>query len=186
MATVQLRDKEYYLDFIGIAELDMRRLARELAIGLVPHNIIFDAYGIGEREWAELSHNKQFLALLQEEGQTWMAAKNARERIELKTWAMIEEALPQLFAYLHDPDFADAAKVSLFSAMQKQVGIGQKDGIGASDPGQKVSITINTGSNQVKLEHQVPTIDVTPEVIEPTPEPTSPTPSDKPRNPWRM
>lgn len=175
MATMVIGEGQHHVDFVGLKEIDLRRLARELAMGLIDPTIILESHGVDENRWVELCRNRRFLELLQDEHQTWYAAKNTRERIELKTWAGIEDALPQLFGYLHMPDFSDAAKVSLFSALQKQIGIGIKSD-GSSDPGQKVTININTGTQQVHVEHGP---DITPEVTEPM------TIEAQPASPWR-
>ena len=162
MAIVVAEDKPHRkLDHVGEIEVDLRRLAREVAMGIVDVDVILEKHELSARDWERIADNPRFKALLREEMITWHSGLNTRQRVEIKTWAMIEEALPQLWNYLHDDRFADAAKVSLLSALQKQVGIGQKDAALAGDGGQRISITINTGTDQVKVER-----DVTPQVIE--------------------
>lgn len=149
------------VDLVGRVEVNIRRLAREISIGILKPDQILKLHGLTEDQWHELASSKGFQELLGEEMQLWQSGLNTKQRVELKTWAMLEEALPTLWDLLHNNDFNDAAKVSLIGALQKQVGIGQKDiqqGAGADS---RISITITTGSGQVKVEQEA-----TPKVIE--------------------
>src|SRR3954471_22855608 len=76
MATMVIGQKEHSINFVGLKEIDMRRLARDLAMGLVDPALILECHGIDENRWVELCRNKRFLELLQDETQTWYAAKN--------------------------------------------------------------------------------------------------------------
>jgi hypothetical protein len=148
-------------DLVGRVETNVRKLAREIAIGILNPDQILKLHGLTEAQWHELAASRAFQELLGEEMQLWQSGLNTKQRVELKTWAMLEEALPTLWNMLHDKDFNDAAKVSLVSALQKQVGIGQKDVQQNGSADSRISITINTGTEQVKVEREV-----TPQVIE--------------------
>lgn len=149
------------VDLVGHAEVNVRRLAREISIGILTPDQILKLHGLSEDQWHELAASKGFQELLGEEMQLWQSGLNTKQRVELKTWAMLEEALPTLWGFIHSPDFNDAAKVSLIGALQKQVGIGQKDMQQNSGADSRISITINTGTEQVKIEREA-----TPKVIE--------------------
>jgi hypothetical protein len=62
-----------------------------------------------------------------------------------KTWQIIEDALLKFQEYLHSPHFSDTAKVQLLQALQKQVGVGQRDGNPGAAMGERFQITINMG-----------------------------------------
>lgn len=149
------------VDLVGRVEVNVRKLAREIAIGILSPDQILKLHGLTDDQWHELAASKQFQSLLGEEMELWQSGLNTKQRVELKTWAMLEEALPTLWNMLHDKDFADAAKVSLIGALQKQVGIGQKDVQQNGSADSRISITINTGTEQVKVEREI-----TPQVIE--------------------
>lgn len=146
------------VDRVAVEEQKLRSLAREIAMDIIDPAAILKARGITAETFAVIASNERFKRLLREELEVWSGALNTRERVDIKTYAMIEDFLPQAWQYLHSPHFADTAKVSLFQALQKQVGIGQKDGA-LADPGQKVQITINmSNGHKLAVEH-----DVTPE-----------------------
>jgi hypothetical protein len=88
-----------------------------------------------------------FRIMLQEEKERWNSSLNVKERVELKTWAIIEDALLQFQQYLHSPTFADASKVALLTALQKQVGVGQREAT-IGEVGQRVEININYGGEK--------------------------------------
>jgi len=160
MAMPVLSDDIKRFDLSGEHEVNLRRLAREIGIGIIDRETIFKNHGITTDIWLQIATNPQFQKLLAEECERWSATLNTRERVDIKTLAMIEEALPAMYANLHDPRFGDAAKVALFTALQRGVGIGLRGADGAGTmPGEKVSITINLGEDKkLTVEHQMPTI----------------------------
>jgi hypothetical protein len=52
----------------------------------------------------------QFRIMLQEEKERWNSTLNIKERVDLKTWAIIEDALLQFQQYLHSPTFSDTPR----------------------------------------------------------------------------
>jgi hypothetical protein len=132
-------------------------LARELAMDIYPLETILEHHQITPETFNRIKSHPRFTALLQEHLHLWNASLNARERVDLKTIVMIEEALPELNARLHDPKEPLNAKVELFKALQRGAGIGvnaKLDGVA----GEKISITINMGSDkELKVVKELPT-----------------------------
>jgi len=141
-------------------EARLRTIARELAMSILEPATIFKMHGVTETEWQRISAMPQFVAMMKEELSIWNSTMSMRERVDVKTLSMIENALPQMYRYLHDDKFSDTAKVNLFIALQKGVGIGMKELTSNGNPGEKIQITINMGQDkQLTIEH-------TPQVIE--------------------
>lgn len=142
-------------------EARLRTIARELAMSILEPATIFKTHDVGEDEWYRISNHPQFLAMMKEELAIWNSTMSMRERVDVKTLSMIENALPQMYRYLHDPKFSDTAKVNLFVALQKGVGIGvAKDLTNGVNPGERIQITINMGQDkQLTIEHEMKTIE---------------------------
>jgi hypothetical protein len=128
-------------------ERKMRFLAKELAVDIVEPAKICELMEIDVDEWDQIIQHPQFRIMLQEEKERWNSSLNIKERVDLKTWAIIEDALLQFQQYLHSPTFNDNAKVALYAAMQKQVGIGQRE-TSVGEVGQRVEININYGGEK--------------------------------------
>jgi hypothetical protein len=139
----------------GKAEINLRKLAREIAMQILPLENILQLHQISVEELERLQGWPSFMKMLAEELEVWNSALNTKQRVEIKTWSMLEEALPSINQYIHSPDFNDSAKVALIGVMQKQVGIGVKENSSAGTSGEKISITINTGSQELKLEREI-------------------------------
>jgi len=135
-------------------ETNLRKLAREIAMSILPLEDVLELHGLSADEFANLQDRPAFMRMLAEETEVWHSALNTKQRVEIKTWSMIEEALPAISRYLHSPDFNDSAKVALLATLQKQVGIGVKENSSAGSGSEKISITINTGSQELKLERE--------------------------------
>ena len=122
---------------------------------ILPLEDILNLHQISLDEFERLEGWPSFMRMLAEETEVWQSALNTKARVEIKTWSMLEEALPAINEYIHSPDFNDNAKVALIGVMQKQVGIGVKENSNAGASGEKISITINTGSQELKLEREI-------------------------------
>lgn len=152
-------------------EINLRKLARELAMRILPLEDILSLHQLSMSDLERLEGWPSFMKMLAEETEVWQSALNTKQRVEIKTWSMLEEALPAINEYIHSPNFNDNAKVALIGVMQKQVGIGVKESSTAGTSGEKISITINTGSQELKLEREIaPVIEAT--AIEDLPAPT--------------
>lgn len=163
-----LTDEEPPRHLAARVEINLRKLARELAMRILPLEDILNLHQVSMSDLERLEGWPSFMKMLAEETEVWQSALNTKQRVEIKTWSMLEEALPAINEYIHSPNFNDNAKVALIGVMQKQVGIGVKENSTAGASGEKISITINTGSQELKLEREInPVIDA--QVIEELP-----------------
>lgn len=141
-------------DVHGEHEVNMRRLATELAMGILAPEDILQMHGIrDDATWMQIATNRQFQRMLAEETEIWGSGLNTRQRVDIKTMSMLEQSLPEMFKCLHDPSFAHVAKVKLFEALQRGSGIGVREGAQMAT-GEKVSITINLGEDRkIVIDH---------------------------------
>jgi hypothetical protein len=116
---------------------------------------ILDKLDMSLAEWDAIIQHPQFKNMLREEKERWESALNSKERVEIKTWYILEDALERLQGYLHSDTFGDTAKVQLFQALQKQVGVGSRDVQAGAGTGERFNITINMGGEEVKASHDV-------------------------------
>lgn len=143
-------------------EARWRSVAREIAMDIFELQDILKNHGVEADEWERMSSSRGFTQMLREAIATWTSSLNVRERIEARTLSMLEGSLQELYRAMHDPEFSHNAKVELFKALSKNVGIGIKDAPGGGNLGERVSITINMGEGGPAVEVK----DVTPEVTE--------------------
>lgn len=142
-------------------DVDMIRLAREIAMDMRPLDDILDTLKITQERYNEICSNPRFQKYLQTALEEWNSALNTSERVKIKSMAFVEEALPEFYARAHDPKESLAAKTEVLKAVARFAGIGgtaQVGGIG----GEKMVVTINLGADhQLRFER-----DVTPQVID--------------------
>lgn len=146
-------------------EARWRSVAREIAMDLFELPVILRNHGVDDDEWERMAASRGFQEMLREAIATWNSSLNARERIEARTLGMLECSLQEMYRAIHDPEFSHNAKVELFKALSKNVGIGVKDGSGAGT-GERVTISINMGEDR-----RVEVKDITPEGKEPAEKP---------------
>lgn len=137
------------------------KLARELAMGIHSLDTILQNNQIDQNNWESIQKHPRFLQLLEVESSTWGSALNTHERVKLKSAAMIEEWLPELFVRMHDSNEALNSKIEAGKLVRDLAGFA-KGAVGFEGGGERFSVTINLGAdNQIKIEK-----DVTPKVIE--------------------
>lgn len=125
-----------------------------------PLDDILATHGIESSEWDEISKKPAFQGLLQSEIEAWQSATNTSERVKIKTLSMVEEALPEFYARMHDQKEPLSAKVEVLKTISKFAGIGGT--VEGANLGEKLTVTINLGSDHsLKIEK-----DVTSKVIE--------------------
>lgn len=138
-------------------EARWRSVAREIAMDIFELPVILRNHGVEDDEWDRMASSRGFQEMVREAIATWNSSLNVRERIEARTLGMLECSLQEMYRAIHDPEFSHNAKVELFKALSKNVGIGVKDGPGVN-AGERVSIMINMGEDR-----RVEVKDITPE-----------------------
>lgn len=145
-------------------DLSLVKLAREIAIEHHDTETILRRYQIDQETWSKIKSNPRFSQLLEAEIIAWQSATNTKERVQLNTSAMVEEALPELNSRLHDPKEALNHKVELLKVLTKIAGMDRVEREGAGGDG--FHITINMGEDtKLEFNKKAPAqdaIDVTP------------------------
>lgn len=151
-------------------EINIVKLAREIAMDLRELPQILEHHCISRDEFERLKRNPYFIKVLQGETEAWQSATNTGERVKIKAAAMAEEWLPELFKRIINPKEDLLKVVKGGELVVKMAGLNAEDGKG-SNPSDKVVITINMGAdNRLQVAKQV-----TPQVIdhEPTLDPAT-------------
>lgn len=139
----------------GNGELIFVQLAREIAMDIHPLEQILKNHEIGAARWEEIRTNPRFQALLLRQMEEWNSALNTGERVKLKALSCIEEALPEFYGRMHNPNETLPAKVKALEVFAQIAGIG-KNAQGAGPSGEKFSVVINMGDDK-KLTISAPT-----------------------------
>lgn len=149
------------------AEAKLVKLARQIAMGIkdLP-DILFDN-SLTLREFDEIKQLPLFNSILASELKAWEGASNTNERLRVKSAAMLEEFLPELYARLNDAKEPLMAKIKALELSAKLAGFSDKADQPAGSPGDKVSVIINLGADhKLVYDKQLP-----PKVIEHEPPP---------------
>ncbi len=128
------------------------KLAREIAMGIksLPE-VLFDN-SISQKKYAELLELPHFQRLLASEVSAWASAMNTAERVKLKSSALIEEYLPELYARLNDQNEPLSSKVKAIEVVAKLAHLGEKEIAPSISPGDRVQVIINMGAD-AKLQY---------------------------------
>lgn len=137
-------------------DVKLLRLAREVAMDIVPLTQILEQHQIDQNEWEGIAKHPHFQSLLASERQAWESATNSEERVRFKSLAMIEEALPEFYARMHDAREPLTAKTEVLKTIARFAGVGNNS-FDSSVSGEKLSVTINLGADhQLKIEKELP------------------------------
>ena len=146
-------------------EVTLVRLARELAIGILPLKTILESHQIDQNIWETIQKHPRFLQVLEAETVAWSSALNTHERVKLKTAAMIEEWLPEAYMKMHDANETLNSKTELGKLIRDLAGF-TKQGVGVEATGEKFSVTINLGAdNQLKFEKSAGPVTIEGEMV---------------------
>lgn len=128
-------------------EAKLVKLARQIAMGIKDlGDILFDN-DLTLREWDEIKQLPLFSRTLESEVKAWAGADNTHARLKLKSAAMLEEYLPELYARLNDRQEPLMAKMKAVELVSKIAGFGDREVSPAGNPGDKVHVIINLGAD---------------------------------------
>jgi len=131
------------------------KLAREIAMGIHPMETILSNNQIDGNYWETIQKHPRFLQYLESETSAWGSALNTHERVKIKSAAIIEEWLPELFTRMHDANENLNAKIEAGKLVSKLAGMGLA-GAQITDGSERFSVTINLGADsQIKFEKQL-------------------------------
>jgi hypothetical protein len=131
-------------------DYDLIRLAREIAIDHYDIEDLLDRYQLTYEHWLTLWSYPRFTRLLASEEESWRSAKNTRERVKLKSAAVIETYLEDAAKSLLDAKETLVAKTGLAKLIASFAGIGTEHdqkhgGVGG------FSIVINLGDRTLNI-----------------------------------
>lgn len=158
-------DYEPMLSAAAKQEIDIVKLAREIAMDLRPLKDILEHHRVDQPSFEKLKRHPYFSRVLAAEVEAWQSAVNTGERVRLKSQAMMEEFLPDLYKRMVAPkeDLMKVVKGAELVAKLADLGQSNKE----QNPGDKVVIHIDMGqAGQMKVAKEV-----TPQVIDHAPSP---------------
>lgn len=156
-----------------LTEVDISRLAREIARNLRPLELVLEAHGIEAEQWDLIKQTPIFLTRLAEEAAVWVGTTrdNLRTRIATKAAVAVEEAMGEAISMIGDPRIGGEARIKALQFLAK---LGQLDVNQATkdDGSGRVTINILLGGKKLSFDKETnePRIingeaqDVTPEV----------------------
>ena len=133
------------------SDIDLVRLAREIAMDILPLETILKQYDISDETWSKLQLNTKFRVLLGSEVESWSSALNTYERVKVKSASMLEEWLPTLHSRMSDDTEPLPAVIEAGKMLAKIAGLGSEKDIGAGI-GERFVINISMGPAAQPLE----------------------------------
>jgi len=126
----------------------VRSLARDVAMDIADLDTILATHKVTLEQFNALRITPRFIGYLEEAVATWNGVGNTKERIKAKALAMVEEALPEMYAALVSPFQQLNHRVALLQQVTRLAGVGAAPLDGEADLASKVSITINMGDGK--------------------------------------
>ena len=142
------------------SDITLVKLAREIAMDIQPLATILKQYSISDQTWAELQTNSKFNMLLSSEVEAWQTALNTHERVKMKSAAMLEEWLPDLYLRMHDAEEAMPAVIEAGKMLARIAGLGMPTDVQGAI-GERFVINISMGPQAEPVSFAK---DVTPQV----------------------
>lgn len=132
----------------------VRDFAYQVATEVDTFDAICKAFGLTIKQGHALTRHPKYESYLHQARTEWAAVHNTAQRAELKAARATEEAIPAMYAFIHDPAAPGSAKVEAFKALGRIGKVGERaTKEGAS--GETLKITINLGEDR-KLEIEKP------------------------------
>src|SRR6188768_727111 len=131
-------------------DINIIKLAREVAIDHYPINEILARYGIPHHIWDELEVWPRFVELVEIERQNWNSATNTNQRIKLKSATLIEESMEKLYDALHGNETLNS-KIELIKILGKFAGLDAPSQTIGEVAG-RVTINIKIGETQFAFD----------------------------------
>jgi hypothetical protein len=153
-----------------LTEVDLSRIAREIARDIQPLEILLERAGINSEQFERIKQNPIFQTRLMEEAQIWSSTtkQNLRERVSIKAAVAIEELLLDTVNLIRDPDIPGAARVQGLQFLAKLGHLGEGP-LTKDDGSGRVQINILIGGQKLSFDKESTVIEgevVTPGVSE--------------------
>ncbi len=140
-------------------------LSREIAIGIRPLAQILETANVSQDHWQVIEQHPRFRQLLQAQMDEWHAVGATHERVKLKSAAIVEQVLPDLYRSIVNEDEGLGHRNEVLKTVARLAGMGlDKAAVSGDGAGEKFSLVINIGDG---VDHRIsakvaPVIDVTP------------------------
>lgn len=125
------------------ALVDFATLAREIAQDIFPLEQVIRLHNLSDDEWLKISVHPKFVSILNDMTKEWNSASNTAERIKVKSQAGLESQLEILIADCGDPSIPLSQRTEAYRMLAR---LGDLDGQGKVQVGEKFSITLNIGT----------------------------------------
>ena len=135
----------------------VREFAYQVATEVDTYDNICKSFGLSLKEADKITRHASYSQYLTTARAEWAAAHNTPARAELKAARATEEAIPAIYAFIHDKDAPGSAKVEAFKALGRLGRVCERtDKSGVS--GETLKITINLGEDKkLEIEKTIPT-----------------------------
>jgi len=136
-------------------EVDLSRLAREIARQLKPLELILEQLQISPDQWQRIQANPIFSTRLSEEAAVWSTStrQNIRERVSVKAAVMVEELLIEAVGIVQDGEIPGAARIQALQFLAKMGDLGEKADV-SDDGSGRVTININLGKEKLQFDKE--------------------------------
>lgn len=138
-----------------LTEVDISRLAREIARNLKPLELVLEANAIDSEAWERIKNNDIFNIRLAEEAAVWSATTkdNLRNRIATKAAIAVEELLVQAIDMVADAKIGGEARIKALQFLAK---MGQLDAstMSKDDGSGRVNINIFLGNRKLQFDKE--------------------------------
>jgi hypothetical protein len=134
-------------------DTQMRKVARELAMGIYELDTILDQNEVDEYTFHRFKEHPRFLEYLKQEREAWNAASNVSERTKLKAGIIMEEFMIDAAKDLIDKKTPLNQRVELAKLLAKVAGMGEaRTPIGGGVGGFQLNINIGPGVAPVVIK----------------------------------
>jgi anti-sigma-K factor RskA len=137
----------------SVTEVDISRLAREIARNLKPLELVLEDQSIDSEQWERIKENDIFSARLAEEAAVWSATTkdNLRHRIATKAAVAVEELMLDAIDMVQDKRIGGEARIKALQFLAK---LGQlESSANTSDDGSgRVTINILLGGKKLSFD----------------------------------
>lgn len=125
------------------------QMVMELAANIQSPAEVLDRYGVDHEVFKEvIARQPRFVAAFKEAKQFWHSDANAKERIQVKAAAMLEDSLLELHRLFHDAAKNPTARLEALKSMMKlaRMDAGEARVEGGAAVGRSVHVHINLGA----------------------------------------
>lgn len=126
-------------------EIDLAKLAREMAMNIRPWQAIFNDFEITEEDYYEIQKNEFYQRAKTQFLLEWNSSTSTADRLKFQSQAGLEQLLPILIQRAMDGKEPLNSANDTGKMLAKLGGIGEVKGEG--NPGEKFSIVINLGAD---------------------------------------